>query len=91
MAWIELEVGTLDQFPGDESPVGEIIMEEKPMPFNTQIKASGAIQGFDIGTIINPSYGNGVIIPVSGDVQFERPISGAIKPRPEFGIVYPVP
>ena len=88
MAWINLG-STPSLFPGN--PDTETKVEEKGMPFNTQIKSSSAVQGYALGTIVNPNYGSGVIIPLAGDVEFERPVSGAVKPRPLFGIVYPVP
>ena len=87
MAWINLT--NEGQFPGFEDT--ETKVEEKGMPFNSQIKSSSAVQGYELGTIVNPNYGSGVIIPLAGDVEFERPVSGAVKPRPLFGIVYPVP
>ena len=90
MAWIDLG-SNVDLFPGDESTPGEIVIEEKPMPFGSSIDASTAVQGFDLGTIRNPSYGNGIVLPILGEVQFDRPVSGQIKPRPDNGIVYPVP
>ena len=88
MSWINLGSNE-GLFPGDPDTTTKV--EEKGMPFNIQIKTSGSLQGYDLGTIINPGYGSGVILPVVGDVTFERPVSGAIKPRPLYGIVYPVP
>ena len=88
MAWISLG-NTISLFPG--LPVLNLKVEERGMPLNIQIKTANAVQGYDVGTIVNPNYGSGVIVPLAGDVEFERPISGALKPRPATGIVYPVP
>ena len=89
MSWIVID-NNPDLFPGEESTDGYKV-EERSIAMSDQASASTAVQGYDLGTIKNPAYGSGVILPINGDVTYERPISGAIKPRPEFGIVYPVP
>lgn len=88
MAWTDLG-GNQELFPGEGVASGDLVIEEKAMPFSTSFSAVSAVQGFDLGTIRNPSYGNGVILPILGTVEFDRPVSGQIKPRPENGIVYP--
>ena len=88
MSWIDLG-SDVSSFPGE--PTTEFVVEQNAIAMPDQASAATAIQGYDLGTIKNPSYGSGVILPINGDVMYERPLSGSIKPRPEYGIIYPVP
>lgn len=89
MSWIVIG-NDPSVFPGEESTSG-FKVEERAISMSDQASASTALQGYDLGTIKNPAYGSGVILPINGDVTYKRPLSGSIKPRPEFGIIYPVP
>ena len=88
MSFTIIDIGNigdlLDPWPDDTR------VHDLGMPLNIQIKPADAVLGFEPGTISNPTYGSGIILPIRGKPTYDRPLDGTTKPRPDSGIVYPV-